>query len=93
MDFAQVALECWLRQISLSATGFYRTPDIRYDAKAGKGKPFHYYAYGAAVTEVEVDGFTGMYDVTPDHRPILGGVPGLEGYKPPELPPKSVVPS
>ena len=49
----------YLEQVSLSATGFYRTPDIGYDRATGSGKPFHYFAYGAAVTEVEVDGFTG----------------------------------
>jgi xanthine dehydrogenase molybdopterin-binding subunit B len=47
----------------LSATGYYRTPDIHWDRVKGKGKPFHYFAYGAAVTEVEVDGFTGMMRV------------------------------
>jgi xanthine dehydrogenase molybdopterin binding subunit len=51
-------------RVSLSATGFYRTPDIHWDRAKGRGKPFHYFAYGAAVTEVEVDGFTGMTQVT-----------------------------
>src|SRR6185295_17853621 len=50
-------------RISLSATGYYRTPDITWDRAAGRGKPFHYFANGAAVTEVEVDGFTGMVRV------------------------------
>jgi xanthine dehydrogenase large subunit len=45
------------------AAGYYKTPHIAYDAKTGRGKPFHYYAYGAAVSEVEVDGFTGMFEV------------------------------
>ena len=39
----------------------YATPDLHFDPKAGRGKPFHYFAYGAAVSEVEVDGFTGQY--------------------------------
>ncbi len=47
--------------MSLSATGYYRTPDIHYDRATGIGRPFHYFAYGAAVSEVEVDGFTGQY--------------------------------
>ena len=38
-----------------------RRPDIHFDWKTGQGKPFHYFAYGAAVSEVEVDGFTGQY--------------------------------
>jgi xanthine dehydrogenase large subunit len=63
---ARVAFETVVKQayedrVSLSATGFYRTPNIHWDAEAGKGRPFYYYAYGAAVSEVEVDGFTGMF--------------------------------
>jgi xanthine dehydrogenase molybdopterin binding subunit/xanthine dehydrogenase small subunit len=50
----------YLRQVSLSSTGYYRTPDIGYDKKRGHGKPFHYFAYGACVAEVELDGTTGM---------------------------------
>ena len=57
---ADVVRRAYVERISLSATGFYRTPDIHWDRAAGRGKPFHYFAWGAAVTEVEVDGFTGM---------------------------------
>ncbi|HCP46180.1 MAG TPA: xanthine dehydrogenase molybdopterin binding subunit, partial [Deltaproteobacteria bacterium] len=64
LPFAQVSQEAWLRQISLSATGYYRTPDIAYDRDAGRGKPFHYFAYGSAITEVEVHGLTGEFRVT-----------------------------
>lgn len=64
LPFAQVSQEAWLRQISLSATGYYRTPDIAYDRDAGRGKPFHYFAYGSSVTEVEVNGLTGEHRVT-----------------------------
>ncbi len=56
-DLAEAA---YVRQIQLSATGFYKTPGIGYDRKIGRGKPFYYFAYGAAVAEVEVDGYTGM---------------------------------
>ena len=45
----------------LFAQGYYRTPEIHYDPQTGRGKPFHYFAYAAAVSEVEVDGFTGDY--------------------------------
>ena len=58
--FAEVVMQAYLERISLSSTGYYRTPEIHYDRAKGKGKPFHYFAVGAAVTEVEVDGFTGM---------------------------------
>jgi xanthine dehydrogenase molybdopterin-binding subunit B len=47
----------------LSATGFHATPGIHWDRAAGRGKPFHYFACGAAVAEVEVDGYTGMQRV------------------------------
>jgi xanthine dehydrogenase large subunit len=62
-SFEAVAQAAYLAQVSLSANGFYRTPDIRYDPKAGRGRPFHYFAYGAAVVEVEVNGFTGEHRV------------------------------
>jgi xanthine dehydrogenase molybdopterin binding subunit/xanthine dehydrogenase small subunit len=58
--FAELLQRAYFARTSLSATGFYRTPDIYYDRDAGRGKPFHYFAVGAAVSEVEVDGFTGM---------------------------------
>jgi xanthine dehydrogenase large subunit len=63
VPFHEVVDEAYLQRVQLSATGFYRTPRIHFDAKAGRGKPFHYYAYGAAVTEVAVDAFTGMYAI------------------------------
>jgi xanthine dehydrogenase small subunit len=47
----------------LSATGYYATPGIVYDRELGRGKPFHYFAYGAALTEVEVSGLTGEHRV------------------------------
>ena len=49
------------QRMPLFAQGYYRTPEIHYDPKTGRGRPFHYFAYGAAVSEVEVDGFTGEY--------------------------------
>jgi xanthine dehydrogenase molybdopterin-binding subunit B len=58
--FETVTLNAYQSRISLSAQGFYKTPDLHWDRAQGRGKPFHYFAFGAAVTEVEVDGFTGM---------------------------------
>jgi len=58
--FAELLQRAYFARTSLSATGFYRTPDIYYDRETGRGKPFHYFAVGAAVSEVEIDGFTGM---------------------------------
>jgi xanthine dehydrogenase molybdopterin binding subunit/xanthine dehydrogenase small subunit len=58
--FEALCEAAYLRQVSLSATGYYRTPDIGYDKKSGHGKPFHYFAYGVCAAEVELDGTTGM---------------------------------
>jgi xanthine dehydrogenase molybdopterin-binding subunit B len=58
--FSKVVQAACLQRVSLSSTGYYRTPEIHYDRAKGRGRPFHYFAVGAAVTEVEVDGFTGM---------------------------------
>jgi len=46
-------------RISLSSTGFYRTPKIHWDRTAFAGRPFFYFAYGAAVSEVAIDTLTG----------------------------------
>jgi xanthine dehydrogenase large subunit len=59
--FAEIVAQAYLERVSLFASGYYRTPDIHFDKDTGTGKPFHYYAYGASVSEVEVDGFTGQY--------------------------------
>lgn len=59
----QLIKQAYLQRVSLSATGYYATPGIHWDRAAGRGKPFHYFASGAVVSEVEVDGFTGMHQV------------------------------
>lgn len=63
MSFAELAHLAWFNRISLSATGFYKTPKIHYDPQTMSGRPFYYFAYGAAVSEVEVDTLTGEYRV------------------------------
>ena len=60
VPFPEVVERAYYLQVNLSAQGFYRTPGLAYDRQKGHGKPFHYFTYGAAVTEVEVDGYTGM---------------------------------
>jgi len=50
-----------LRQVSLSATGYYKTPGIGWDKEKGWGRPFHYYAFGMCVSEVVVDVLTGRH--------------------------------
>ncbi|KAF0174301.1 MAG: xanthine dehydrogenase large subunit [Rhodobacteraceae bacterium] len=57
--FAQVAAWAYQARISLSSTGYYATPKITWDRVQGKGRPFLYFAYGAAVTEVVIDTLTG----------------------------------
>jgi xanthine dehydrogenase large subunit len=59
--FADLVQRAWLARVSLSATGFYRTPKIHYDRANARGRPFLYFAYGAAVSEVEVDTLTGEH--------------------------------
>jgi xanthine dehydrogenase large subunit len=56
VDFVQLA---YMNRISLSATGFYKTPKIHYDREKAQGQPFFYYANGAAVSEVLIDTLTG----------------------------------
>ncbi|XP_004627432.1 xanthine dehydrogenase/oxidase [Octodon degus] len=46
-------------RVSLSATGFYKTPNLGYDAASNSGNPFHYFSYGVACSEVEIDCLTG----------------------------------
>jgi xanthine dehydrogenase molybdopterin-binding subunit B len=63
VSFTQVVQQAYFQRISLSSTGYYRTPEIHYDRSKSQGHPFLYFAVGAAVTEVEVDGFTGMTQI------------------------------
>ncbi len=59
ITFKELINQAYLNRISLSATGFYKTPGIFYNKNLGNGKPFHYYAFGMAVSEVELDTLTG----------------------------------
>jgi xanthine dehydrogenase large subunit len=59
VSFAELVNLAWFARVSLSATGFYRTPRINYDRSTFSGRPFFYFAYGAAVAEVIVDTLTG----------------------------------
>ncbi|MGF1663770.1 MAG: xanthine dehydrogenase molybdopterin binding subunit [Kineosporiaceae bacterium] len=61
LAFNEVVSHAYESFVPLSATGYYRTPGIGWDPATGRGTPFHYYAYGAAVSEVEVDGWTGEW--------------------------------
>ncbi len=61
LPFGEVAKLAHRARVSLSSTGYYSTPKIHYDTKIHRGRPFYYFAYGAAVSEVEVDTLTGEY--------------------------------
>ena len=64
LPFAELVELAYLARVQLSATGFYRTPKIHYNRKKARGRPFYYFAYGAAVSEVIVDTLTGESRVT-----------------------------
>jgi xanthine dehydrogenase large subunit len=57
--FGELAHEAYMARVSLSATGYYRTPKIQWDRATGRGRPFFYYANGVAVSEAVVDTLTG----------------------------------
>ncbi len=59
VSFTELVQKAWFARVSLSATGFYRTPKINYNRSTFSGRPFFYFAYGAAVSEVIIDTLTG----------------------------------
>lgn len=61
IPWQRVVETAYTQRIALFAEGYYRTPEIHYDPKTMQGRPFYYFAYGAAVSEAEIDGFTGEY--------------------------------
>jgi len=61
LPFGSACESAYRERVPLFAQGFYRTPGIHFDPATGRGRPFHYFTYGAAVSEIEVDGFTGAY--------------------------------
>ena len=61
LSIAAAAKSAWLGRVQLSATGFYKTPKIHYHRETASGRPFYYYANGAAVSEVIIDTLTGEY--------------------------------
>ena len=63
LSFAELARLAHFHRVSLSSTGFYRTPKIHYNRMTFSGRPFFYYAYGAAVSEVVIDTLTGEHRV------------------------------
>lgn len=64
LTFDSFIKQAYMARVQLSAAGFYKTPDIHWDRASGKGRPFYYYAYGAACSEVTIDTLTGEYRIT-----------------------------
>ncbi|MDX1499532.1 MAG: xanthine dehydrogenase molybdopterin binding subunit [Woeseiaceae bacterium] len=64
LAFEELVGLAWFDRVQMFATGFYRTPKIHYDRDTFSGRPFFYYGYGAAVSEVVVDTLTGEYRLT-----------------------------
>ncbi|MCK9423565.1 MAG: xanthine dehydrogenase molybdopterin binding subunit [Bacteroidales bacterium] len=61
ISFEELCLLAHLNRISLSATGFYKTPGLFFDREEGQGNPFYYYSFGVAVSEVMIDTLTGNH--------------------------------
>ena len=59
LTFAEAAMSAYQARVSLSSTGFYATPKLAWDRLKGQGRPFFYFAYGAALSEVVIDTLTG----------------------------------
>jgi len=59
LSFPELAALSHEKRVSLSATGYYRTPKVNWDFATSTGRPFYYFAYGAAAAEVAVDTLTG----------------------------------
>lgn len=59
LSFAELVRKCVLARVQLSEAGFYKTPKITWDRATATGRPFLYFAYGAACSEVVVDTLTG----------------------------------
>ena len=59
LSFTQAVREAYLARVPLSATGYWRTPELAFDRGRWRGTPFYYFACGAAVSEVAIDVLTG----------------------------------
>ncbi len=63
ISFKELISFAYVERIPLGAYGYYRTPDLWFDREVGKGRPFHYYVYGAALAEVELDCRMGEHEL------------------------------
>ncbi|WP_421759173.1 xanthine dehydrogenase molybdopterin binding subunit [Devosia sp.] len=72
IGFDEIVMSAYMARVQLSAAGFYATPKIHWDRSTGRGRPFYYFAYGAAVSEVTIDTLTGEYQI--DRADVLEDV-------------------
>lgn len=63
LSFKELVALAYVNRVSLSSTGYYKTPKLHWDKDAARGQPFFYFAYGAAISEVIVDTLTGEYNI------------------------------
>jgi len=63
IKFIDLINQLYLNRISLSAQGYYRTPDLYFDKDTQKGRPFHYFVFGMSVSEIELDVLTGKHTI------------------------------
>ena len=80
LSWLELIQRAYFARVSLSASGFYKTPKLDYDRNTAKGRPFFYFAYGAAVSEVSIDTLTGenkvnrvdiLHDVGNSINPVI----------------------
>jgi xanthine dehydrogenase large subunit len=79
ISFVELIQEAYLNRISLSAYGFYRYPGIHFNKETGQGKPFFYFTNGAAVSEVEINRYTGEVKVLRSDILMDLGRPQIDG--------------
>ena len=72
IGFTELVQQAYFARVSLSASGFYKTPKIHYDRETASGRPFFYFSYGVSCSEVTIDTLTGEYKV--DRTDILHDV-------------------
>lgn len=63
LSWFELIQQAYFARVSLSASGFYKTPKLGYNRDTGQGRPFFYFAYGASVSEVSIDTLSGEHKV------------------------------
>ena len=63
ITFPELVQQAYFARVSLSSTGFYKTPKLQYNRDTGEGRPFFYFAYGVSMSEASIDTLTGEYTV------------------------------